>query len=359
MSPRTRYSLLAAGMILLGFIAAEPAHAVSFYLSPDVPGKVSAITPLPWLILRNDSGAYSIAQTLPQFRELDGIHRLDSGKWLLSFEAPATIGAVTFDPRDVVAFDGSTYAVYWSGAAAGVPRNANVDAVLLNGSDFGDLIVSFDVPVTIAGNTYDPADLVRWNGVGFSLYFDASAAVPPIPRTTNLNDAALMGSTLILTFEAPVTLGATTYKPGELVSWNGAAFALYYADPAWPKGVSLGGLALIAAPGEVSDTLSIDKLVLAPGNIRLKWKPSCSVGGEDYGIYEGKLGAWYSHTRLDCHDDGTPLIEEVTPGAGNRYYLVVPMNPSVEGSYGAASSGAARPVGTATCRTTQMLTPCP
>ncbi len=359
MSPRMRYSLLTAGMILLGFIAAEPARAVSFYLSPDVPGKVAGLTPLPWLILRNDSGSYSVAQSLPQFRELDGIHRMDSGNWLLSFEAPATIGAVTFDPRDVVKFDGVSYGVYWSGAAAGVPRNVNVDAVLLAGSDSGDLIVSFDVPVMIAGNTYEPADLVRWNAGGFSLYFDASAASPPIPRTTNVNDAALLGSTLILTFEAPVTLAGTTYRQGELVSWDGTAFASYYLDPAWPKGVALGGLALIAAPGEVSNTLMVDKTVLVPGNIRLRWKPSCSIGGEDYGIYQGKLGAWYSHKALDCHDDGAPLVEEVTPAAGNTYYLVVPMNPGAEGSYGAASNGVSRPIGTATCRPVQQLTPCP
>jgi hypothetical protein len=349
----------AVALALTMMLTARSAEAVSFYLAPDVPGRVAVVQTLPWLIFRNTSGAYSLAETLPQFWELDGIHRLDSGAWLVSFEAPETIGATTYDPRDIVTYSAGTFSLYWSGAAAGVPASANVDAVLLDGGDSGTLVVSFDVPMTIAGITYEPADLVKWTALGFSLYFDASAAVPPIPMTTNVNDAALAGGKIILTFDKPTTLAGITYRQGELVAWDGVSFSSYYFDPLWPRGVALGSLAMLSAPGSIQHTLNIDKTVLTPGNIRLLWSASCSTGAEDYGIYQGQLGAWYSHNRIDCHDDGTPLQEEITPSAGNRYYLVVPLHPNDEGDYGFASSGSARPPGGARCRSTQQLQPCP
>ena len=43
------------------------------------------------------------------------------------------------------------------------------------------------------------------------------------------------------------------------------------------------------------------------------------------------------------------LTEEITPGAGNRYYLVVPHNICGEGSYGQKTGGIERPVGAAVC----------
>ena len=90
----------------------------------------------------------------------------------------------------------------------------------------------------------------------------------------------------------------------------------------------------------------------------LDWAASCSAGAVDYAIYEGTLGDFYCHTALDCSDDGDPLTEEVQPGAGDTYYLVVPLAAGAEGSYGASSS-AERPQGGAACLTTQVIAACP
>jgi hypothetical protein len=90
----------------------------------------------------------------------------------------------------------------------------------------------------------------------------------------------------------------------------------------------------------------------------VSWAASCSDGAADYGIYEGTIGSWFTHTLRDCHDDPPSFTEEVTPAVGNDYYLVVPNNGADEGSYGLATSGE-RPVGTAQCVSVQTLTPCP
>jgi hypothetical protein len=51
--------------------------------------------------------------------------------------------------------------------------------------------------------------------------------------------------------------------------------------------------------------------------------------------------------------------ETFAPGAGNRYYLVVPRNAAAEGSYGTRSGAIERPVGGGACAATQVVTPCP
>jgi hypothetical protein len=94
-------------------------------------------------------------------------------------------------------------------------------------------------------------------------------------------------------------------------------------------------------------------------DIVVSWAQSCADGAEDYGIYEGTIGTWYSHTMKDCSDAGGDRTEPITPGAGNRYYLVVARNALVEGSYGQATSGAERPVGAAVCAASQVVTACP
>lgn len=116
---------------------------------------------------------------------------------------------------------------------------------------------------------------------------------------------------------------------------------------------------LAAGPGRVA-SLDIDKSDTTPGNLVLAWTGSCSPGAVDYGIYEGTLGLWpsYSHTAMDCTDGGDPLTEEVQPGAGDTYYLVVPLTADVEGSYG-LSSLAERPQGTSVCRTSRVIAACP
>lgn len=113
----------------------------------------------------------------------------------------------------------------------------------------------------------------------------------------------------------------------------------------------------LASSGLVPATLALDKV--GPGVVRLAWDSSCASGAEDYAIYEGTIGDWYSHTMVDCADDGGDLEEDIAAGPGNRYFLVVPFNAASEGSYGADSAGVERPRGEATCAVEQVAASCP
>ena len=90
----------------------------------------------------------------------------------------------------------------------------------------------------------------------------------------------------------------------------------------------------------------------------LVWDPSCSGGASDYFVYEGTIGDWTSHRAAACTTGGA-LTTVVTPDGGSTYYLVVPQNAKVEGSYGTDSEGIERPESTAACVGIQDTTSCP
>jgi hypothetical protein len=299
---------------------------------------------------------------------------MTNGDWLFSVEVPTDIAGTNYQPEDVVRYDtGGIYDLFFCGnlPPLSISSGSNVDAAFLLGHrDDGNLALSFEVPTTIAGTTYQPADLIELTFVGpgcqdwavAGLLFDASAAVPPVPPESNVTGADEYGTgLLVLTFDVPTELTGTTYVPGELVQWDASipAFSSLHKDPGWSIGSRANAVSLLAAAGTiVPPTLMLSK---AGGvQITLDWSgsPSCSVGVEDYGIYEGSIGAFYSHDRITCTDTGGDLQETITPSAGDRYYLVVPNNANVEGSYGKdlfAGLSSERPVGVSTCASPQEI----
>lgn len=100
------------------------------------------------------------------------------------------------------------------------------------------------------------------------------------------------------------------------------------------------------------------KNTIVPTDLDLSWDVSCLVSADDYSIHEGTIGTWYSHSRAVCTTGGS-TSHTMTPGSGGRYFLVVPLNPDAEGSYGLDSSGTQRPLSSATCRSEVSVEPCP
>ncbi len=233
------------GLVAMIGLSVAPARG-SIFFAPDVPTGLSGATYMPWSVIRrDDAGAYSLALSLPAGTPVDALYLMSSGDWLVSVESPSDLGGKVYDPRSVVRFDGTgAYSLFFDGAAAGIPAGSNVDAAFLDGGDAGDLILSFDVPTTIGAATYEPSDLVRVSGGVFTLFFDGSATVPPIPISTNVTGAGHRGTRTFLTFDVPTTLGAATYLPGQIVTWDGTSFALFFSDAAWSPGSRMSALAL-------------------------------------------------------------------------------------------------------------------
>jgi hypothetical protein len=91
--------------------------------------------------------------------------------------------------------------------------------------------------------------------------------------------------------------------------------------------------------------------------ILLSWGASCTLTDDDYAVYEGTIGSFPSHDERVCSTGGEQEVT-LSPGNGNRYYLVVPRNLASEGSHGRTSDGEERPTGASTCLT-QQLAFCP
>jgi len=99
--------------------------------------------------------------------------------------------------------------------------------------------------------------------------------------------------------------------------------------------------------GRVPDTgLTVDKA--ANGTIALSWGASCAVADADFAVYEGSLGDFASHAPRTCSTGGAQSLQ-LTPAAGDSYYLIVPVHADREGSYGVDGTGAERPPGATAC----------
>jgi hypothetical protein len=108
-----------------------------------------------------------------------------------------------------------------------------------------------------------------------------------------------------------------------------------------------------AASGGRVNSLTVGK---SGANLALAWSASCSAADNNYEVYEGAIGTWYSHVPVNCTVGGTTA--SFAPAAGNRYYLAVPRNAANEGSYGKNSAGVERPSSTAAC-VVQSIGSCP
>ncbi len=353
----------AGAAFALVLLAAPPlARAVSYYLVTDVPATLGGTDHTTSQILRSDSAVYTVALDLGgDDAQLSGLHRRTDGVWLLSNSTPFFLGATAVTTRDVVAFDGTTFSVYFNGVAAGIPEYARIDALFLDSG--GSLVFSFDVPVNLGGVEYSASDLVRFSGGSFSIFWDAEAAgVPPDANVVGADrDSA---GKLVLAFDVPTSLAGVDFFPGQLVQWNGGtSFGNYFMDGSWPADAQLHDFGFVPAAGVVPDGSGVTTpltVKLAAGTLSLAWGGSCATADTDYEVYEGTLVQpfAYNHAQKFCTTGGATSSIFPAPAA-STYYLVVPKNTVSEGSYGKATGGAERPQGVPACLPQQIALTCP
>ena len=111
-------------------------------------------------------------------------------------------------------------------------------------------------------------------------------------------------------------------------------------------GTELWALPLFS-PGAVPDGDRVQGTPLTltrgvDGEIELNWgQASCLPGTTDYEVYEGDLGDFTGHESRLCSTGGARSAT-LLPRSGSSYYLVVPSNQGIEGSYGTDSNGVER-----------------
>jgi hypothetical protein len=101
---------------------------------------------------------------------------------------------------------------------------------------------------------------------------------------------------------------------------------------------------VVASAGHVAG-LQVDK---AGAGVTLTWGGSCIGTDSDYAVYEGAIGDFTARVSRLCSTEGGTTAT-LAPLEDNAYWLIVPRNGTVEGSYGQDSTGAERPPAAGAC----------
>ena len=201
-------------------------------VSPDVTVELGGVSVDPENVGLDDllGGVVPVSLgNLPIGVNLTAYHLFENGDQLFSLDGTMALPGLTAGPEDVVSYDGDTYALEFDGSAEGVSNGAGVDAVA---TIAGGLLLSFDTAVTIGADTFQPEDLVRFDGSQFVLFFDGSAA--GVPAGLDLDAAHNLGSGRIaLSFDGDGSLPGVVFADEDVLEYNifsGAWEITYYGS---------------------------------------------------------------------------------------------------------------------------------
>jgi hypothetical protein len=143
--------------------------------------------------------------------------------------APA--GGVVARPGDVVRYDGVAYSIEFDAAAAGLPSGVETDATSLSANG---LLLSFDTTVDLGGGlVVADEDLVHWNGATFALAMDGSAE--GLDSALDVDAAQdLGGGALVMSFDIAGTIGGIDFADEDVVrnsGWRRPRNRVYPAKP--------------------------------------------------------------------------------------------------------------------------------
>ena len=139
----------------------------------------AAVFARPGDVARYDGVEYSIefdgaAAGLPFGVVTDAVASTPAGL-ILSFDTTVDLGGgLVVADEDLVAWDGSTFSLQFDGSVAGLAGELDVDAVHALGG--GAFVLSLDTTGEVGGVAFADEDLVRFDGAAWTLEFDASAS---------------------------------------------------------------------------------------------------------------------------------------------------------------------------------------
>jgi hypothetical protein len=276
---------------------------------------------------------------------------LENGSPGMGLPITQTVGGITASfssPSGSAFFLGSQSTTFWT------LRQFSGNYLIPSNQNRNHLQIAFSAPVTsitlsfatieYQDNAETPDLVLLTANSGAATIGTASS------RGAYLGDTFPMGS-LTFTSAGPTFDNVDIYVP-----FNGNGCTDFLSDNFIVQEVAA------ATAGSVPDGWSVPGAQFrvekgVGGAIDLYWSPSCMPSDIDYGVYEGTIGDFTSHLARVCTTSGMTSTTLV-PGVGSSYYLVVPHNGAVEGSYGQSSGAVERPASATACFA-QALGACP
>jgi hypothetical protein len=239
--------------------AATPLSQLRY--TPDITINLSGTVVAPNAVAdENPIGALSLAAS-GLSANVAAYHNAGAVQWFVFDTTVVLPGGITATPRDIISWNGASYSRIFQGSANGLPDAVAIDA--LSSTNGGDFLISFDTTVALPGGiTAGPADVVRYNGGTWSLYFNSTAA--GVPAGLNLDGLTyLSNGHLLISFDTAGAVGGVTfassdileYTPGTPGTWEMSYSAMGY-NSAW-TGANLKDFWAQAAPVGSAGTLQL------------------------------------------------------------------------------------------------------
>jgi hypothetical protein len=313
--------------------AAAPAFGATpladIRVSPDVPVQLGSLVVGHENIVRDDlHGTLTLGSlgAIPHQADLDAYHRLINGAQLLSFDTTVTLpGGLIARPADVVRYDGVAYTLAFDAAARGIPRGVNVDAVAVRA---GALLLSFDVSVDLGGFRVEDEDLVAFDGSGFSLFFDGSAA--GIDPRLDLDGAELFecNDHLLLSFDGSGAVGGVAFDDEDVLEYDRAStWQMAYDgsahDPNWTA-ADLDAVSATVDFGPGTPVVFGQTVKADTNKTTFRWTTAVAFRAvRGFFSTPHAIGAYT--VSFAATGTGTSFVDAVVPAAGSgSWYLVKP-----------------------------------
>jgi hypothetical protein len=219
-------AFLAVVMITLCFFAqvlhaATPLHTVTY--STDVTVVLEGIT-LNDEDVASDNlfGTVSVIDVgvLPSATDINAYHVLGNGDQMFSFDTTTSMLGLDAGPGDVVVYDGVNYTLTFKATANGLPASVITDALSVHES--GEVILSFDTTVSLGGVKVEDEDLVVFDGSGFNVLFDGSAA--GMSSALDLNSVHyLENGKMLLSFDGSGQVDSVVFDDEDVLEYDPVA----------------------------------------------------------------------------------------------------------------------------------------
>ncbi len=248
-SPRLRAAtlggFLVAGLLLPTAVMAQWVFATG--TTVDVAGTL--VTPRDVVTDLPGSIAATTVTGLPSTARLVGVHA-DPGSATLfvSSQSVELPGAVFAERRDVAWVSDGTYTVALDGSSVGLPADAAIDGVSRNAS--GHFLLSLDTSVDLAGLFAEDADIVAWDGLAFTTFFDASTASVPAELDVDGLHYDVAGDALLLSFDAASQIDGIDFGREDILRFElgGGGWSLAYDASATEPDLATSDLTAVPEP---------------------------------------------------------------------------------------------------------------
>lgn len=238
--------LISLAVSILAVSTIQPATAAqqSLVISPDITLNLSSQVVSDESAARDNLQGIILTEPLgmiPTNADLTVFHQCVNGDVLLAFDVTVTLpGNIVAHPADVVRKSGNSYSIEFDGSARGLPSGVHVDAA----SEYAGskLMVSFDSTASISGLTFADEDVALVDGAGLVMLFDGSAAGlhPGVDLDAlHYNQAT---NQFYFSFDISGTSGGVSFSDEDLLIYNdtGNTWEMAYdgsaQHPAWQPG---------------------------------------------------------------------------------------------------------------------------